>query len=86
MKEANTLACAPALHKHYRLEELGHDVGSRYIELVWLRERPERREVNVTKMLQFISGPVWRSLFDKPADGLQASTEQENQCRQKAAV
>lgn len=67
----------PPLH---RLDAMGRDVGLRLVELLWLRHKADKREIDVTKALQFLSNVVWPALFHRPADGLQASGEHADQC------
>eukprot|EP01029_Cantina_marsupialis_P029129 TRINITY_DN779840_c0_g1_i1.p1 TRINITY_DN779840_c0_g1~~TRINITY_DN779840_c0_g1_i1.p1 ORF type:complete len:189 (+),score=33.95 TRINITY_DN779840_c0_g1_i1:120-686(+) len=67
-----------------RLESLGHDIGTRILELITVRERIARggdvkRETKLLNMLKFISNRVWKLLFGKPASSLQKSTEKSNE-------
>lgn len=62
-----------------RLSEAGYGVGLRLLELLFHRERNGRRERNIINILRFIQSSVWRTLFGKPADGLQKCTERSNE-------
>ena len=63
-----------------KLEEAGYGVGLRYAELVGCRERLAKRETRLVNMLQYICNTVWKYLFNKPADNLERSTENEDEC------
>mmetsp|Transcript_15357 Transcript_15357/g.51708 ORF Transcript_15357/g.51708 Transcript_15357/m.51708 type:complete len:183 (-) Transcript_15357:97-645(-) len=62
-----------------RLEEMGHAVGVRVLELVAFRERQTKRELRVIGILQFVSSVCWRALFGKAADSLERSTESDHE-------
>ncbi|KAJ2662315.1 protein particle complex subunit [Coemansia sp. RSA 1200] len=62
-----------------KLNELGQRVGVRVFELTMSREKTVRRETRVLQMLVYINSVVWRALFDKPADSLERSTENEDE-------
>lgn len=62
-----------------KLELLGHNIGLRVLELISHREKSGRRETKLVEILQFITSVCWKSLFGKPADGLQKSAENENE-------
>ena len=64
----------------YRLEESGYNIGHRVIEMVGARERITKRETRIVSMLQFVSNVVWRHLFNKAADNLERSMENEDEC------
>lgn len=63
-----------------KLEEAGYGIGQRLIELIGRRDGLTKRETRVVNMLQFVNNVVWRHLFNKPADNLQKSTENEDEC------
>jgi hypothetical protein len=48
-----------------RLEEAGHGVGSRMLDLLCARDKANRREVRLQGILQFVHTNVWRSLFGR---------------------
>lgn len=62
-----------------KLQETGHRVGTKLLELVSTRERNVKRELGVIEFLQFISTTCWRSFFGKPADSLERSTDNDNE-------
>lgn len=61
-----------------RLDAAGYGVGLRFLELIFFRDRPAKRETTVVTMLQFISSTVWVHLFSKSADALEKSTDAAN--------
>jgi hypothetical protein len=61
------------------LEEAGYGVGHRMLELLAFRERQYRRETKLIGVLQFVSSTVWKALFNKVADSLERSTENEDE-------
>jgi hypothetical protein len=63
-----------------KLENCGYGVGIRIIELLGIREKLTKRETRVVNILQYISSSLWRSLFNKVADNLERSTENEDEC------
>ena len=67
----------------HRLEELGFGVGQRLLELISSRERVTKRETKIVNMLQYIQNVVWKHLFNKTADTLQKSMENEDECNFK---
>ena len=62
-----------------RLEEAGYHVGRRIIEYIAYHEKFIRRETNVVNMLQFICNDAWKFLFQKSADGLERSFDNNNE-------
>ncbi|KAJ1382585.1 trafficking protein particle complex subunit 5, partial [Ochromonadaceae sp. CCMP2298] len=62
-----------------KLEEAGYGIGQRVIELISCRDRLTRRETRIVNMLQYVSNTVWKHLFNKPADNLERSTENEDE-------
>jgi hypothetical protein len=62
-----------------KLEEAGYSIGLRVIELVCCRERLTKRETRLVNMLQFVCNQVWKYLFNKAADNLERSTENEDE-------
>ncbi|RHY28654.1 hypothetical protein DYB32_006273 [Aphanomyces invadans] len=71
-----------------KLEAAGYGVGVRVLELLSYRDvngntgrRDKlRRETRLINMLQFVVSVCWKTLFGKPADALERSTEKENEC------
>ncbi|KAJ2721007.1 protein particle complex subunit [Coemansia sp. Benny D115] len=62
-----------------KLNELGKRVGVRAFELTMWREKNVRRESRVLQTLVFINTVIWRVLFDKQADSLERSTENQDE-------
>ncbi|EWM24637.1 Transport protein particle (TRAPP) component [Nannochloropsis gaditana] len=62
-----------------KLEEAGYGVGHRVLELLAFREKQYRREIKLIGVLQFVSSTVWKALFNKVADSLERSTENEDE-------
>ncbi|KAJ2784426.1 protein particle complex subunit [Coemansia javaensis] len=62
-----------------KLGELGRRVGVRAFELLMWRDKNVRRETRVLQTLVFINTVVWRALFDKQADALGHSTENDDE-------
>ncbi|KAM7343072.1 trafficking protein particle complex subunit 31 [Cochliomyia hominivorax] len=54
-----------------RLHEMGQDVGTRIIDLYFMRERSSKRETKLTQMLLFVKTTVWKNLFGKEAEKLE---------------
>lgn len=61
-----------------KLEDLGVVVGTRALALLVHRDRADRRETRIVSMLQFVTSTVWRSLFGKQADVLEADAENDD--------
>jgi len=62
-----------------KLEEAGYGIGQRMIELIGCRDRLTKRETRLVSMLQFVSNQIWRHLFNKAADNLEKSMENEDE-------
>ena len=71
--------------KDFNLEEklscLGYPIGEKVLELCAAREKNFKRETKIVSMLQFIHNKIWTMLFGKQADGLQKSTDDEDEYR-----
>ena len=63
------------------LDNLGADIGARYLELVSIRDKKSLKETKLISMLQFISSNVWKSLFGKVADTLEKSNDNDDECK-----
>lgn len=68
------------------MEEAGYGIGQRVIELIGGRDRVTKRETRLVNMLQYVSNVVWKFLFNKVADNLERSTENEDECKLNAAM
>ncbi|KAG9292079.1 hypothetical protein G9A89_017979 [Geosiphon pyriformis] len=62
-----------------KLNDFGYRVGTRLLELIVWREKNSKRETRVLGILSFINTTVWKTLFGKPADSLEKSTENEDE-------
>lgn len=64
-----------------KLNQLGYHVGQRVLELVALREgvKIAKRETKILGLLQFVHTTVWKTVFGRPADALERSTEAPNE-------
>ncbi|KAF2359697.1 Transport protein particle (TRAPP) component [Trinorchestia longiramus] len=62
---------------HDKLSELGERVGSRMVELLFVRERGSKRETKLLNILLFVKGTLWKNLFGKEADKLDRATDDE---------
>eukprot|EP01032_Pedospumella_encystans_P023805 gene23805-26942_t len=62
-----------------KLEQSGFGIGQRVIELISCRDRLFKRETRIVNMLQYVSSVVWKHLFNKAADNLERSTENEDE-------
>ncbi|KAK8379618.1 hypothetical protein O3P69_019524 [Scylla paramamosain] len=62
---------------HQKLSELGQHVGTRMVELLFVRERNYKRETKLLSILLFVKGTLWKSLFGKEADKLDRATDDE---------
>ena len=62
-----------------KLEEAGYGIGQRMSELVGCRERATKRETRIVNMLQYVCNVFWKHLFNKAADNLERSTENEDE-------
>ncbi|KAG7876146.1 hypothetical protein KL938_004818 [Ogataea parapolymorpha] len=70
-----------------KLNNLGYSIGTKVLELASLRENfsnnltssgksnMSKREIKVLEILHFITSVIWPSLFEKPADNLEKSSE-----------
>lgn len=61
------------------LADLGYQVGLRMHELIAQRTGKYRRLNTVIEVLQYLNNTVWKTLYGRPADGLEESTVKPNQ-------
>lgn len=73
-----TKAQSDAQELERQLEELGKPLGAKFLELTCYRDRSCKKDTNLIECLRFIHGPLWRSLFNKPADELEQNTEEQD--------
>ncbi|TIB01096.1 hypothetical protein E3P96_02497 [Wallemia ichthyophaga] len=66
-----------------KLNWLGYRVGQRQLELMrWRAEgasRNPKQPTTLIEVLQMVHTPIWKSLFNKPADSLERSKENSNE-------
>ncbi|MCJ1375735.1 TRAPP subunit trs31 [Loxospora ochrophaea] len=64
-----------------RLNEQGYPLGLRLLSLLLYREPPRTatRPTRILPLLQFITTPLWRHLFSRPADALERSQANEDE-------
>ena len=62
-----------------KLEEAGFGIGQKISEIIGVRERATKRETRIVNMLQYVSNVIWKHLFNKAADNLERSTENEDE-------
>lgn len=64
---------------------LGYRVGTRVFELmVWRAEsssKAPKREIRFLPALMSIHTQVWRAVFGRPADSIEKSVENEDECK-----
>ncbi|RYY87227.1 hypothetical protein EON63_04345 [archaeon] len=80
------LTTPPAPSATARLESAGFGIGQRAIELVSCRDRVTRRETRIVSILQYVSQVLWKYLFNKTADNLERSMQNEDECKAEHCV
>ncbi|GMR37531.1 hypothetical protein PMAYCL1PPCAC_07726, partial [Pristionchus mayeri] len=60
---------------HDRLATYGKFVGERMLDVIYLREKGYKRETKLLPTLIFIKSVVWKNLFNKEADKLERSND-----------
>ncbi|CAG9132614.1 unnamed protein product [Plutella xylostella] len=60
-----------------KLSEIGQDVGTRLLDLYFVRERNSKREIKLLNMLLFVKSTLWKTLFGKEADKLEHANDDE---------
>ena len=67
-----------------RLNTLGYRIGMRVLELnAWRAEstsKAPKREIKFLPALMSIHTQVWKSVFGKPADAIEKSVENDDEC------
>lgn len=73
-----------------RLNTLGYRNGTRILELMaWRNEsasKAPKRETRFLPALMFIHTHVWRAVFGKPADAIEKSVENADECTCSAST
>jgi len=68
-----------------RLNTLGYRIGSRVFELmVWRSEsssKAPKREIRLVPALMVIHTQVWKAVYGKPADAIEKSVENADECK-----
>mmetsp|Transcript_234 Transcript_234/g.591 ORF Transcript_234/g.591 Transcript_234/m.591 type:complete len:193 (+) Transcript_234:193-771(+) len=62
-----------------KLEEAGHGIGVRLLEVLCFRDKQCRREIRLLELLKFIISNVWRCCFNKAADALELSNDADDE-------
>ena len=66
------------------LNTLGYRIGTRYLELmIWRTEatsKAPKREIRFLPALMMIHTQLWRAVFGKPADAIERSVENDDEC------
>jgi len=68
-----------------RLNTLGYRIGTRVLELmIWRTEsssKAPKREIRfMTALTSIISTQIWKAVFGKPADAIEKSVENADEC------
>lgn len=58
-----------------KLADFGEVVGSKMVDLLFVREKNSKREIKVLNILLFVKGPLWKALFGKEADKLEQASD-----------
>lgn len=61
------------------LADAGYGIGTRVLELTFFREKQGKWDRHIITLLQFLHSTVWKYLFGKPADGLERSTDRQDE-------
>jgi hypothetical protein len=76
--------CHKLTYRDNRLNTLGYRIGVRVLELmVWRAEsgsKVPKREIRFLPALMSIHTQVWRAVFGKPADAIEKSVENADEC------
>lgn len=68
----------------FRLNTLGYRIGMRVLELnIWRTEstsKAPKREIRFLPALMSIHTQIWRAVFGKPADAIEKSVENDDEC------
>jgi len=61
-----------------KLADFGKHIGVRVLDLLFLRERKDKREIRLTQMLLFIQKNIWKFLFNREAENLEQHAQDIN--------
>ena len=64
-----------------QLSSFGYPIGEKMLEITTLREKGHKRELKIVNILQFVHNNLWKHLFNKQADGIQRSTDDQYEYR-----
>lgn len=64
-----------------RLDAMGYDIGHRFLELSFAREKAGKRELKIINLITYVSANLWKTLFGRKADGVEKSKERDNCCK-----
>ena len=73
----STFAYYTCFNQKGKLHELGYQVGSRLLDLVFVREKAAKRETKLLNVLLFVKSTLWKTLFGKEADKLEHANDDE---------
>lgn len=63
---------------------MGYRIGTRVLEmLIWRNEntsKTPKREIRLLPVLLMVQSQVWKAIFGKPADGLEKSSANVDEC------
>jgi Transport protein particle (TRAPP) component len=84
MNNSRNVYLYPANHVPTSLNTLGYRIGTRVLELmVWRAEsgsKAPKREIRFLPALMSIHTNVWKAVFGKPADAIEKSVQNEDEC------
>jgi len=60
-----------------RLNEMGRHVGERLLDMIYVRDKNWKRETRLLNMLLLVKNQIWKQLFGKEADRLEAANDDE---------
>jgi len=67
--------CRTVTELQQKLSDFGYTVGSRLVDLLYVKDRGNRRETKVLNILLFVKVNLWKELFGKEADKLEQASD-----------
>ncbi|VDQ16003.1 unnamed protein product [Trichobilharzia regenti] len=64
--------------RFFRLSDFGKAVGERMVDVVYARDKPQKRDIRLYNALIFLKSNFWKSIFGKEADELERDGVDEN--------
>ncbi|EEB17849.1 trafficking protein particle complex subunit, putative [Pediculus humanus corporis] len=58
-----------------KLSEIGYDIGTKFIDILMVREKNYKREIKLLNILLFIKSTLWKNLFGYEADKLELAND-----------